>query len=30
MTPEESLKWLRENMLKEFKLGVIKDKWKNA
>ncbi|MDI1472501.1 MAG: thiamine pyrophosphate-dependent enzyme [Thermodesulfovibrio sp.] len=30
MTPEESLKWLRENMMKEFKLGVIKDKWKNA
>ncbi len=30
MTPEESLKWLRENMFKEFKLGVIKDKWKNA
>ncbi len=27
MTPEESLKWLRENMLKEFKIGVIKDKW---
>lgn len=27
MTPEESLKWLRENMIKEFKLGVIKDKW---
>lgn len=28
MTPEDSLKWLRENMLKEFKLGIIKDKWK--
>lgn len=27
MTPEESLKWLRENMIKEFKLGVVKDKW---
>lgn len=30
MTPEQSLKWIRENMFKEFKLGVIKDKWKNA
>lgn len=30
MTPEEALKWLRENMMKEFKLGVIKDKWNNA
>ncbi|MEJ5226734.1 thiamine pyrophosphate-dependent enzyme [Thermodesulfovibrio sp.] len=30
MTPEQSLKWLRENMLKEFKIGVIKDKWNNA
>jgi len=27
MTPEQSLKWLRENMIKEFRLGVIKDKW---
>lgn len=27
MTPEESLKWLRENMIKEFKLGIIKNKW---
>ncbi len=30
MTPEEALKWLRESMMKEFKLGVIKDKWNNA
>lgn len=27
MTPWDSLKWLRENMIREFKLGVIKDKW---
>lgn len=30
MSPEEALKWLRENMMKEFKLGVIKDKWSNV
>jgi 2-oxoglutarate ferredoxin oxidoreductase subunit beta len=30
MSPEEAIKWLRENMMKEFKLGVIKDKWNNA
>lgn len=30
MTPEDALKWLRENMMQEFKLGVIKDKWNNA
>jgi len=30
MSPEEALKWLRENMIKEFKLGVIKDKWNNV
>lgn len=29
MSPEDSIKWMRENMMKEFKLGVIKDKWKN-
>lgn len=28
MTPEDSINWLREKMLKEFKLGIIKDKWK--
>lgn len=27
MTPEESLKWIREKMTKEYKLGVLKDKW---
>lgn len=30
MSPEEALKWLRDNMMKEFKLGVFKDKWSNA
>ena len=28
MSPEEALLWLRENMMKEYKLGVIKDKWR--
>lgn len=27
MTPEESIIWIREKMMKEYKLGVIKDKW---
>ncbi|MEN2985097.1 MAG: thiamine pyrophosphate-dependent enzyme [Thermodesulfovibrionaceae bacterium] len=27
MSPEKALYWLRENMIKEYKLGVIKDKW---
>jgi len=30
MSPEEALKWLRENMMSEFKLGEIKDKWSNV
>ncbi|ACI21705.1 MULTISPECIES: thiamine pyrophosphate-dependent enzyme [Thermodesulfovibrio] len=30
MSPEEALKWLRENMMNEFKLGIFKDKWSNA
>ncbi|MCS7164462.1 MAG: 2-oxoglutarate oxidoreductase, partial [Thermodesulfovibrio sp.] len=30
MSPQEALKWLRENMMNEFKLGVIKDKWSNV
>lgn len=30
MSPEEALKWLRENMMNEFKLGILKDKWSNA
>ncbi|WP_028845032.1 thiamine pyrophosphate-dependent enzyme [Thermodesulfovibrio thiophilus] len=30
MSPEEALKWLRENMMNEFKLGEIKDKWSNV
>ncbi|MEN2994712.1 MAG: thiamine pyrophosphate-dependent enzyme [Thermodesulfovibrio sp.] len=30
MSPQEALKWLRENMMNEFKLGVIKDKWRNV
>jgi 2-oxoglutarate ferredoxin oxidoreductase subunit beta len=27
MTPENSLKWMRDHMIKKFKLGIIKDKW---
>ncbi len=30
MSPEEALKWLRDNMMNEFKLGVFKDKWSNV
>jgi len=30
MSPEEAVKWLRENMMNEFKLGIFKDKWSNA
>ncbi len=29
MTTEQAIKWLRDNMMTEFKLGVIKDKWSN-
>ncbi|GAB6184367.1 thiamine pyrophosphate-dependent enzyme [Thermodesulfovibrio hydrogeniphilus] len=29
MTTEQAIKWLRDNMITEFKLGVIKDKWSN-
>ncbi len=29
MTTEQAIKWLRDNMMTEFKLGVIKDKWNN-
>lgn len=28
LTPEDALKWLRENLIKEFRLGIIKDKWR--
>lgn len=30
MSPEKAVEWLRTNMMSVYKLGVLKDKWKNV